>query len=267
MLDRLWVNIAVQMKFYRRNRLLLVVGLLFLLLSAISIIFSFVFGSTTGRFEIVRSVLTQAGTFAFLFVGGLSLFSISAHLRNRSLKMVLTKPCPPEIWLGSVYLSATLIAGALFAVIAGGTALLCWIWGIPIQSGFFLVALRGLSGALVASFYLGFLSVVMHPVMAVLLAVLLNEGVFYGLRFALLTAIRTTGGNPLLPVFEKATYLLYMTLPVFDPYAEKVAAAEASLRATPADWRVLLQAGGYTLTVGALFYCLSLFFLKRKNLM
>jgi hypothetical protein len=265
--DRLWLNVAVQLKFYRRNRLLLVIGLLFLLLFAVSVALSLTFGSTTGRFEIVRSVVSQLSGFSLAFLGGLALFSISSHLRNRSLKMVLTKPCPPEVWLGSVYLSAILIAVALYAAIAGLSTLLCLAWKIPVQTGFFFVAAQGLLGSLVVLFYLGFLSTLMHPVMAVLVALLLNESTFYGLRFALLTAMRTTGGNLLLPVLEKATYLLYMVLPIFEPFAEKTEAVQSSLRATGADWRVLLEAAGYTLAAAGLFYCLSLLFLKRKNLM
>jgi hypothetical protein len=87
------------------------------------------------------------------------------------------------------------------------------------------------------------------------------------LRLALLTATRSTGGNPILPFVEKATYLLYMLLPVFQPYAERLQTVGETLRATPADWKILLSVGLYALASAGLFYCLSVLAFRRKNLM
>jgi hypothetical protein len=267
MLEQLRANLGTHLKFYRRNRLLLVLALLFALLAGLSITFSLIFSSTTGRFEIVHGVVSQLDNFAFVLVGALGLFLVSSHLRNRSLKMVLTKPCLPETYLASVFLSAAVVGALLYAAILSFGLILCGFWKIPIQSGFFFITAESLLQALIVMAYLAFLSFVMHPVPAVLIALLLNEGIFYQLRFALLTAIKNTGGNPLLPAVEKVTFLLYMILPMYQPYSEKTESVHESLRTTTADWGTLGQVALYTLAITGLCYCLSDLALRRKNLM
>jgi hypothetical protein len=202
-----------------------------------------------------------------IFIAALGLFVISSHLRNRSVKMVLTKPCRPETWLGSVFLSAALVGLAIFAIILSFGLVLCLIWGIPIQTGFFYLALEQFLHALIVFGYLSFLAVVMHPVPAVLLALMFNEQVFYQLRIALLTGIKTTGGSILLAPLEKLTYLIYMVLPSFGPYAEKTGAVQESMRASAAEWTALGQVALYAFAAFGLFYLLSDFALRRKNLM
>ena len=268
MLDQLRANLGTHLKFYRRNRLLLVLALLFALLAGLSITFSLIFSSTTGRFEIIHGVVSQLDNFAFVLVAALGLFLISSHLRNRSLKMVLTKPCPPETYLASVFLSAAVVRTALYVAILSFGLILCGFWRIPIQSGFFFfVTAESLLQGLIVMAYLTFLSVVMHPIPAVLIALILNEGIFYQLRFALLTAIKTTRGNPLLPVIEKATYLLYMILPIYQPYSEKTESVHESLRTRAADWGTLGQVALYMVAITGLCFCLSDLALRRKNLM
>jgi hypothetical protein len=266
MLEQFWVNLKVDLLFYRRNRLLLVVGLLFLVISAISATYSLVAGSATSRFDLVRSVFGELNEFGKIFTASLSLFLISSHLRNRNIKMVVTKPCLPETWLAAALGSAVIASAALFAVILGGTLSACLVWHIPYQSGFALVSIESFLQAILVMSYMLLLTLLMHPAVAVVVALLFNEDTFYGMRFALLTAIKATGGNPLLPIIEKITYAVYMVLPTFSPYAVKTADVHESLRASAASWKALASVALYALGAAALFFFLSVFVLRRKKL-
>ena len=266
MREQFWVNLTADLRFYRRNRLLLVVGLLFLVITAISATYSLTAGSATSKFDLVRSVFDELNEFAVIFTASLSLFLISSHLRNRNIKMVVTKPCLPETWLAAAFGSAVIAAAALFAIILGAVLLACLAWRIPYQSGFALVSLESFLQAVVVMGYMLLLALLMHPAVAVVAALLFNENTFYGMRFALLTAIKTTGGNLLLPVIEKVTYAVYMLLPTFSPYAAKTAQVHESLRGSAEAWKALASIALYALGASALFFFLSVFVLRRKNL-
>jgi len=107
---------------------------------------------------------------------------------------------------------------------------------------------------------------VVHPVLAILIAVVFNESTFGGLRTLLLTAIKTTGGNPTLPFLENLTYAIYMVLPTYSPYTERTRAVEESLRATGSEWLLLAKTAGYSATALGLFFLLSVWALRRRNL-
>lgn len=266
MTEKLFANFRVLLKFYRRNRLLLVIALIFLLLAGLTLSGSLVFGSTTGRFDIIATVESTLIGFTLVLSGGLGLFAISSHLRQRSLKMVMTKPCPPEIWVGSVFLSAAWVAGILYAFAALVGAALSLLWSVPLQTGLVYLALQGFLRSCVVLSYLSFLTILMHPVLAILISVLFNEGTFESIRYLLLTAIKTTGGNPLLPFLEKATWVLFMLLPSYSPYEGVSSGVEESFRATAADWLALAKTAGYAAAALGLFFCLSVWALRRRNL-
>jgi hypothetical protein len=266
MTEQLRTNIGVLLKFYARNRLLLVIALLFLLLAAITISMSLLYGSATGHFEIITSALSTLNGFTLVLSAGLGLFAVSSHLRQRSLKMVLTKPCPPEVWIGAVFLSALLVSALLYTVNMLFGLGLSLVWGVPVQSGLFFLPVQGLVQSAVALSYLSFLTVWMHPAVAALVVLFFNEGTFSGLRQMLLTAIRTSGGNPLLPALEWVMKILYMALPTFSPYEAELEGATDSLRASAADWMMLLKSAGYAATALGLFYCLAVWALRRRNL-
>jgi hypothetical protein len=264
--EQIRVNTAVLLRFYARNRLLHVIALIFALLAGITVSFSLAYGSSAGRFSIIADSMSTLNGFAFVLSGFLGLFAISSHLRQRNLKMILTKPCLPEVWIGSVFLSGLVVATLLHLVTILYGVSLSLLWGVPIQTGLFFLAAESLLRSAVLLGYLSFLSMLMHPVLAILIALLFNEGTFYSIRFMLLTGIRTTGGNPLLPVLEKGTYLLYLLLPAYKPYEELTGPVESSLRVGAAEWLALARIAGYAGTTLGLFFLLAVWGLSRRNL-
>jgi hypothetical protein len=135
-----------------------------------------------------------------------------------------------------------------------------------VQSGFAHAALESLCRSTILAGLFLLMPLLVHPVLAVFLVVLFQEDLFYSLRFLLLTAIRTTGGNPLLPFLEKASYAVYMALPSFAPFASRLEGVHASMRASAADWKALGSIAIYAAASTALFFLLSAVTLRRRAL-
>jgi hypothetical protein len=266
MTEALRTNVGVLLKFYARNRLLIVIALIFLLLAALTVSMSLVYGSTSDHFEIISRALSTLNGFTLYLAAGLGLFAISSHLRQRSLKMVLTKPCLPEVWIAAVLLSALVVAAMLYSLNLLFGLVLSLIWRVPVQSGLFFLPIEGLLSSAIALSYLSFLTIFLHPAVAVLVVLFFNEGTFGGLRQMLMTAVKTNEGNPLLPVLEWLTKILYMILPTFSPYEAELEGVSGSLRASGADWLTLLKVAGYAATALGLFFCLAVGALRRRNL-
>ncbi len=265
MLEKLRANIRVHLRFYRRNRLLAGIAILFIAIALIYVGGSLLFGTATGRFELTRDLFAELTQFAFLFIAIVGIVLVSVDVRGRAVKLVFTKPCPPEVWLASAFSSAIALAVVLYAAILGTVAILSAVWAIPFQTGFVYVSVEMLFQSVIVMGYMTFLSLVMHPIIAIIIAIVFNEGIFFTIRTGLIAAIKSTGGNVLLPVLEKFTYLLYLVTPMFDPYDEQSSAVKSAMRVPDGYWHYLLFTAAYAITVTALFYLLGAVSLRRKN--
>ena len=266
MREQIALHIGVDLKFFRRNRLLVAVSAVFLAITGLSLVGALMFSSSSSHFESIRQVSEALNGLARLLVPALGLFLVSSHLRSRNLKMVFTKPASPELWVLSALLAALLVGIAVHFVIWLITVGLSLAWGVPLQNGFLFTTLDSFLRSAILLGYLSFLSVVVHPVVAVLLVLVFNEGSFYGLMFTMEAAIRATGGNPVLPALREVFRAIYTILPVTDPLAERSVQVASSLRTESGDWNTLLMRAGYTLVVLAFFYSVSTLGLRRRNL-
>ncbi len=108
----------------------------------------------------------------------------------------------------------------------------------------------------------------MHPVVVVLFLLLFGEGTFYFLKTLLASAIEKTEGltAALLKFLKLGADGIYMILPTTDPYAEVKFTVYGSLRFSDANWTYLLYTLCYATAVTILFYLLSTYFMKRKQL-
>jgi hypothetical protein len=260
-------NVSINLKFFRRNRLVLAMGLVFVAVTLIYTTGSLMFGSTAGHFEAVTAIFMQLSYFTSLFTAGLGLFLVSAHVRGRSIKLVVTKPCTPDVWLASAFLSAMGVAFALHMATLIVAVGLSWAWGILMQGGFAFVAISSFVRSAIMLGYLVMLTMLFHPVVAVLCAVVFTESTFYAIRFEALAAIKATGGNLLLPLLEKASYLIYMILPMTVPYEREQGDIFQTFRVSGAQWLTCFYSIVYAATLTIVFYFISLRLLRRKNLM
>src|SRR2546428_7918658 len=99
MAELLRANVLANFAYFRRSRLLIAFALVFLLLTGLTSLPTFFINSSVQNFNSLQEIYSTMNVFLLLFAAGLGLFVVSSHLRNRSLKMVFTKPCSPAVWL------------------------------------------------------------------------------------------------------------------------------------------------------------------------
>jgi hypothetical protein len=266
---QLWSSIYVNFIFYRRNRLLLVIVLLLGFVFLTSLIPSLLFETSTQRFGIVKTIFEFLNYFLFLFAAALGLLSASTHLRDRSIKMVATKPLPTELWLLSHFISAGLVflvlATAAFFLGCGMLA----VWEIPFQGGLVYHSIGSICSCMVLFSYLTFLSLLVHPAIAGLIVLILQEQMFY--QLSLLAAsgqhlVDSSFYGAALGGIQKFLYFVYTVLPVFSPFPDAVARIEASYRMESGDGLYLLGTVAYATVLALLMYLLSLSVLRRRRL-
>jgi hypothetical protein len=266
MLEQISVNIFAHFKFFRRNRLLLAFSLVILGLMALSSLPAFFLMSKTGHFEVIKALFMELNGFAMVFTVVLGLFLVSSHLRGRNIKMVLTKPCLPEIWLLSGFLASALVSIAIYMVILVLMILFSHFSGLGVYPGYFFITATSFITAMIFMGYLIFLSMVMHPVLAVIVLLFFNEGTFFSLRTFVLMASSANGPGGFTALLLKLLGFIYMILPMTSPMSGNSASVYETMRVTGADWISLFNAFGYMLCISALFYFMSDFLLKRKRL-
>ena len=179
------------------------------------------FETSSDRFNMLRMITGQMSGYAMVFTASLGLFAVSSHLRNRNVKMVLTKPCLPETWIASIFLSAVLVAVVIYTLLALAAAALSWFWGIPWQWGFVFVALDGACRAVIQMAFLTCLPTAFHPVVAVLIALFFNEGIFYQLKYLIAGAIAADGGKPWLLAASVICDAFYLVMPMAEPLSNR----------------------------------------------
>jgi len=264
--SHLLLNTRVHLLFYARNRLLLAFGLVMLLFFGLTLVPMFMFDTSSDRFNMLRQLTSQVSGYSLVFTASLGLFAVSSHLRDRNVKLVLTKPCLPEIWLASIFLSAFLVAAVIYTLVALGAAMLSLFWGIPWQWGFVFVAISGACRAIIQMSLLTCLATAFHPVVAVLIALFFNEGMFYQLKFYIAGSMAADSGGSWLPLASVLCDALYTVVPMADPFGKSMEPVYASLRASGADWLNLLGAISYTALLSTFLFLTSDYLLRRKNL-
>jgi hypothetical protein len=266
MLDRLLLNTVVHLRFFVRSRLVWGLAVITVFVFIVSMLPALFMGTTVGRFDLLRMITLQTGSITLWLTSPLGLLAIAAHVRGRAVKLVLTKPCSPEVWLGSIFLAGVLVIGGLQLLVGAVTWAISAALGVPYQSGFAFLAIDAFLRATVWFSYVTALSLVFHPVLAVLLAIFVNEGAFFTLKSTLATADANGASGVLGAVAGGLVDACYMILPMTAPFSGKTAAIYSSLRTVRADWSVLLNVAGYTALATVFFYCLSTLLLRRKSL-
>jgi len=265
MFQQIIANIETNLIFYRRNRLLVAAAVFIVLMLGITTLPSLFFMSSTKHLDQVRMIVQEIHGFAFVLTAGLGLLLVSQHIRDRSIKMVFTKPCLPETWLLSSFLSAAIVAFVLYAGAFIIAVILSAIWGIPFPSGIIYISINEFFQTLSLMSCVTFLSVIFHPVLAALFIFLFQEQTFYFLKMLLASGVKTAGENSFLKLLKFFVDVVYMVLPTFNPYAEKTHQIYTTLRGSDANWDYLFPAIAYALTVSALFYFLTVLVLKKKR--
>jgi hypothetical protein len=264
--ELLKANLVAHFAYYRRSRLLLAFGLVFLFLTIVLSLPAFILSSHVQAFSVLQRIFSELNGLLILFSAALGLFLISSHLRARNLKMVFTKPCPPALWLGSAFLSAVLASLMINLVILVLALAVSLVYPMRVVGGLFYTSVDTFAASTGLIAYLMFLGVVMHPVIAVVFALIFSSTTFYALLTWTQAAIQAGSKSATLRVLKDVFYFFYMLLPMTHAFAKESERIEASLRVSPGEWHYAFYSLGYALALSALCYGLSLFLLQKKRL-
>lgn len=269
MTRQLWSCTRANLLFYRRNRLLWLIAIVLGFSFLVTLVPALFFQSSSQRFEIAKIVFEYLNFFFFLFAAALGLVSVSSHLRDRSIKMVATKPVRPELWLASHFVAAAIVFSCLVLGNLAITSLLFLVWSIPPQGGLVLLAATTVCRCMILFSFLTFLSVLMHPVLAGVLALFLQDGTFYQLSTLAASAEGMTNTGWYKATLAAIKYLLliaYKVLPVYSPHAEDFASVASSLRIESGHLLPFLWTSLYATVFSVLLYLLTVTTLRKRRL-
>lgn len=268
MIKQLMANVRVNIKFYRRNRLLIVVRIFLLVIMGLVLVPAIIFGSITKMFDVTKMAFNQMSGFTVLIIAAFGIMAVSHHLNNRNIKMVITKPCPIETWLLSQFVSAIMVCAVLFAAIFIMVAAMFIIWKMPFQWGVVYLTFYNFFTTIILLSYVIFLTVMLSPVMAVLITLVFKPETFYYLLILIMSGLKNAESAfsvVMLSILKTAFYVLYMFLPVFNPFSEEIAGIRESFIVSSADLKYLLYTLIYTIVISSFFYFLSCIIIKRKR--
>ena len=265
MLGLVKANFSADLAYYRRSRLLLAFLLVFLLLVGLYSLPPLFSDSSVQDFNALREIYEVLNGFIFFFAGGLGLFVISSHLRNRSLKMVFTKPCSPAVWLGSAFLAAFAATMLMECIVLASVATLSIGWHLPVRAALVFEALDTLVGAMGIAAYLILLATVMHPAIAATFALIFNAELFYSADTWAQAVIRSGDTGIFLRGLERLFHALYLLLPMAHVFGTQTEGVYTSMRVLHGEWKYILYSFGYSMTLSAFCYFLALFVLQRKR--
>ena len=266
MLDQLWLNMDTHFRFFRRNRLLMAISLVMLIIMVLYTFPVLFYSTSVERFEQLNAIYYELNVIVMVVSASLGMFIISSHMKNRNIKMVLTKPCLPETWLASGLLASATVSFMLYMLILLFAVVVSLSLGQPFQPGYVYMSLYYFFLSVIFLSYLTFLTIVIHPALAIIVTLFLNEKSIYGLSYFTTMLHSENKGSVLLYLLNKLLTGVYMVLPMVMPFSSTTAGIFSSMRVGPGDWIKLVYTGGYALITGIFFFLLSDYFLKRKRL-
>jgi hypothetical protein len=266
MLDQLRLHLVTHLRFFFRSRLVLGLGVAMLGLFALSFVPFVLMNSSGGRFERLKYISTQLHLFAWAYGAVLALLGMSAHVRERATRLIFTRPAPPEVWVASMFLAAFSVAATAHALIAVLTFGMSIAWDVPYQTGFLWMAIDGTFESLIVVALLAMIGVALHPAVAALAAVVVNESILHGLLWMVRSAIEAGNTGTWLRLADWIASGIYAVLPMVDPFAGKTASVMESVRVTPTDWVYLGATGAYASAVAAFCFLATVLMLRRRPL-
>lgn len=269
MYNKLIINIKNNLKLYKRSKLLIVLGIIFFCFYGLITLPTLFMASSSSKLNVILKILNSFNGFSTIFLVILMLVGLISPIKNRSLKMIITKPCLPEIWLLSNYISAIFIAFLLNLVIFLIVSGLFLLWDMPFQWGLVYIFLHRFFQAIVLLSYITLLALAVDTWGAVVFGIFLTERFFFffsNMFLALKDSVTNNFGKGILLVFQKIFYFIYFLLPVSEPYSKETGTVSRSLRLVSSDWKYLAFSLLYTILISVFLYLLSAEFLNKKRL-
>lgn len=269
MKSRLHSLILTNVRFYLRNGTVFWFFMLTVVIAGLSS-FASVYTLNPDIKVSKTSQLLRIGCYSVYFISAvLATVSLSYSVNDDTMKMIVTKPCPHELFIASHFLSGLGLAvlGLLSVGIPCG---LYTVWtGTPVLMGITVVVTDMLFRTVILFSILMTLSVVTGPLVSVVFVAIINPYVIHAIIEFLRTfqaiekpATTTHGLNLLLD----ALIGLYYVLPVYFPFSDQFSEIYRTLRIESVTqyYRLGLTAG-YALLVAFTCFTVLTFFLRSRR--
>ncbi len=269
MIKQLRANTAVNLKFYRRSRFLVLVSIFLLLIMSLSVLPYIFMGSTTKMFNIVKSCVVLCNQFLVLFSALLGMITVWYHQKNRSVKMVFTKPCSTGNWLLSHFLSALIVISLFAVIMLGITSVLFLFSGGPIPSGLPFVLLFSVLRSMIVFSFLLCLSSFIHPVVAGMLSLFFMPATLLQSLEMVLAQLRSEHGSLVELMLHSLKYIIsgiYLILPVYSPFGNELSPMMDTYRLNEGDIYCFFVTFIYTIMFCALSFIIVDYTLKKKRM-
>ena len=266
--DVLKANVITHLRFCARNRLVLVFGLLVAGVTALSVLPSFFMVTKNSRFDIVLSLFNTLSGFMTVLLGVIALLLVWYHRHQRCVKLVFTKPCTPETWVFSHYLTGMVLYAGGMALTLALTVVLMGVWGLPWQWGLLPAILWQFLGVASVFSCLMALSTVMHPILALFALLVFSDRLFYQLVVLCRAGAESAGSlglGTLLYGLEKLCLGLYLIVPGGHLFGERLSRLTSGFRMPAEDWLYLLGDTAYTALFVLLMYMVTVLALKKQR--
>jgi hypothetical protein len=266
MFEALRLHTVTHLRFFARSRILLGLAVVLGGIWTLGLISFLLSASSNDRFNMLKTISEQLHWFGWLYTAGMGLFAYWWHTTQRTTTLIFTRRGRPEIWLASVFGSAFLAAAVIHALGLLVTLALSFLWGIPWQWGFVWMAADGFCESVILVSVLTGLAAVFHPIVALLVAGIFTESLFYQVDAMLLGYLQANGRSAAMVALEYVVRAIHFAVPMFDPFNQHTGTMEGTLRTTRGDWVYLAASAGYALLVFAFWFAFADYRIRRRLL-
>lgn len=266
MTEAVGAHVRTHFRFFARNRILLAASAIFLVFAGLTILSATVWTTAGGHVALLQHVGQTLFGFLRFLAPGMALLLVFSHVRDRSLRVVLTKPQPGESWLLSGILAVALVAFALHVAVLGLETCLALVWKVPgVLPGLAYGALDSFVRSLVSVGYLTLLATLFHPVVALLVLSLVNEPTLGAIREMLALNVAASPGGVLSWLGERVAAAAYYAVPMLHAFGSRTDQAVGAFRLTGETWLYLAARAGYSLLALAACFAVAAVAFRRKS--
>lgn len=270
-MNQIWASVRANLKLYRRNKLLLGGGVILLLmipLMSADLLFQM---RDLDRFDMMARIFDTGNWVLYLLIGATGLITISEPYRERSIKLVLTRPISPEKWLLSHFVTAFGLTFSFYVGFGVLTHGVSFLLGVEYYSGFWFLTFSWICRALILFSVLLVVSLYLRPILAAAVCLIFNPQTFSYFSTMLISSasasISLGEPNTWLTASSYVVTGIYLVLPAYTPLYDSVSHIymRHQLEAT-GDWWYLLGTAGYTSLIVLFAFFMVLFAIRNRNL-
>ena len=259
-------NVVVNLKFFARSKLFIGLMIGATLFMALSYVPMLVFQTTARHFDSLKHAVSLLDMVIFLMGALMALIYMPTHQRDRNVKMTLTRPCSPDIWVASLFVSIALSLAVAYLALWIVSLGISFYLDVPVYSGLFFWLFYSFIQSLLIASYLVLLTSVMNPILAAIIAYLLNPSILNAFYSYAIAAVKSYPDSSIFPFLSSILKTLYYAVPDYNPQNSDLKRALDSLRFEAEEISALFSAGAYALAITVFAFILTCIAVRGKRL-